>query len=84
MQAITKEEAERLLAEEEGLLDAMLGRDRTQSYSQKQRSIVTSYEIGLHDGQALMGLQRRGESRRSLLDSGGKRRTSFLENQQIG
>ena len=71
-QASTKEEAERLLAEEEGLLDAMLGRDRTEIYGQNQRSsIATSYEIGLRDGQALMGLQRWSDRRQSISNLGG-------------
>ena len=84
MQAITKEEAERFLAEEEGLLDALLGRDRTEIYSRNRCSIVTSYEIGLRDGQALMGLQRWSEARRSISNIGGGRATSFPENQRIG
>ena len=85
MQTITKEEAERFLAEEEGLLDAMLGRDRTEIYSQNQRSsIATSYEIGLRDGQALMGLQRWSDRRQSISNIGGGRAISFLENQRIG
>ena len=84
MQAITKEEAERFLAEEEGLLDAMRGRDRTEIFSQNQCSIVRSYEIGLYDGQALMGLQRWSDTRQSISNDGGRRATSFLENQRIG
>jgi hypothetical protein len=82
--AITKEEEEEFLAEEEGLLDAMLGRDRTEIYSQKRDFIVTSYERGLHDGEALMRLQRWSDSRRSISGDGRKLATSFLENQQIG
>jgi hypothetical protein len=83
-QALTKEEAERYLAEEEGLLDAMFGRDRTEIYSQNQRSIVTSYEIGLHDGQALMGLQRWIDTRQSVSHDEGGWITSPPENQRIG
>ena len=84
VQAITKEEADRFLAEEEGLLDALLGRDRTDLYSQHQRSIVTSYEIGLHDGQALMGLQRWSDTQEAISTNGGGRAMSFPEHQQIG
>ena len=84
VQAITKGEADRFLAEEEGLLDAMLGRDRTELYSQHQRSIVTSYEIGLHDGQALMGLQRWIDTQVAISTNGGERAMSFPEHQQIG
>jgi hypothetical protein len=83
MQAITKEEAERFLAEEEGLLDAQLGRDRTETYSQNRPSIVTSYELGLRDGQALMGLQKWNDTRQSISIIGGARATSFPENQRI-
>lgn len=84
MRAITKEEAERFLAEEEGLLDAQLGRDRTDIYSQNRPYIVTSYELGLRDGQALMGLQRWNDTRQSISRTGGDQRTAFPENQQIG
>jgi hypothetical protein len=83
-QAITKEEAERFLAEEEGLLDAQLGRDRTEIYSQNQPSIVTSYELGLRDGQALIGLQRWNDTRRAISNTEGERATSFPHNQRIG
>ncbi len=65
-QALTKDEAERFLAEEEGLLDAMLGRNRVDMYDQNQDSRGASYEIGLHDGLALMGLQRWSETRQSI------------------
>lgn len=64
-QALTKDEAERFLAEEEGLLDAMLGRNREDMYDQNQGSRRSSYEIGLHDGLALMGLERWSKTQQS-------------------
>lgn len=76
-QAITREEAERFLAEEEGLLDAMLGRNRTDMYSQDQRSRRESYETGLHDGQALMCLQQWNDTRQLMATDGGARATSL-------
>lgn len=62
-QALTKDEAERFLAEEEGLLDAMFGLDRKDMYALDQGSRRASYETGLHDGRALMGLQRWSDTR---------------------
>ena len=76
-QALTKDEAERFLAEEEGLLDAMLGQNRNDLYSQDQRSRRASYEIGFHDGQALMGLQRWNDTRQSISNEIGVRATSL-------
>jgi len=70
-EAITKEEAERYLAEEEGLIDAMLGRNRLDMYGQRQQSRRASYELGLLDGQALMGLQRLSDTRQSIANNGG-------------
>jgi hypothetical protein len=58
MQAKTKEEADRFLAEEEGLIDAMLGRNRLDMYGQDQQSRRESYEIGLLDGMIIMSLQQ--------------------------
>jgi hypothetical protein len=66
LMATTKEAADRFLAEEEGLLDALLGRDRMETYSQMQSSIAKSYEIGLYDGQALMRLQVWSDAQHSL------------------
>lgn len=83
MQAVTKEEADRFLAEEEGLLDAMLGRSRLNMYGQDQLARRESYEIGLHDGQALMGLQRWSSTQRSVSHHGGERATSIPENQRV-
>jgi len=83
MQAVTKEEADRFLAEEEGLLDAMLGRSRLNMYGQDQLARRESYEIGLHDGQALMGLQRWSSTQRSISRHGGDRATSIPENQRV-
>jgi hypothetical protein len=83
MQALTNEEADRFLAEEEGLLDAMLGRERTDKYGPDQQSRRESYQIGLHDGQALMGLQRWSDARQSISNSRGGRATFFPENQRM-
>ena len=66
-QVLRKEEAERLLAEEEGLLDALLGRERTDKYGPDQQSRRESYEMGLLEGRVLMGLQRGSNRRQSLL-----------------
>ena len=76
-QAVTKDEAERFLAEEEGLLDAMLGRNRKDMYSHDRLSRRESYETGLHDGQALMGLQQWNDTRQSMANDGGARAASF-------
>jgi hypothetical protein len=62
-----KEEADRIPAEEHGLLDAVLGRNRWEMYNQDQRSRRESYEIGLLDGKILLGLQEWSDGRRSLL-----------------
>lgn len=68
-QANTKEEADRLLAEEEGLLDAILGRNRLQMYCQDHKARRESYELGLLDGQILMGLQRWRDRRQLILNN---------------
>lgn len=69
VQAITKEDAAIYLAEEEGLLDAILGRNRAERYGQDQRARRTSYETGLLDGRALLGLQRWNDTRQSLANN---------------
>ena len=65
-QALTKDEADRFLAEEEGLLDAMFGLDRKYMYALARGAQRASYETGLHDGQALMGLQRWSDTRQVI------------------
>ena len=70
-EALTTEEAERYLAEEEGLIDAMLGRNRLERYGQGGKLRRESYELGLQDGQALMGLQRWSDLRQSIATNGG-------------
>src|SRR5262245_11309831 len=67
--ANTKEEADKFLAEEEGLLDAMLGRNRRDMYGHDQQARRESYEIGLLDGQMLMGLQQWSYRKQSILDN---------------
>jgi len=76
-QAATKDEVERFLAEEEGLLDAMLGRNRKDMYSHDRPSRRESYETGLRDGQALMGLQRWNDTRQLMANDGATRATSL-------
>src|SRR5215470_5373185 len=65
--ANTKEEADKFLAEEEGLLDAMLGRNRLDTYGHDHQARRESYEIGLLDGQMLMGLHQWSYGKRSFL-----------------
>lgn len=67
VRAQTKEEADTILAEEHGLLDAVLGRNRLEMYNQDQQSRRESYEIGLLDGQILLSLQEWSDGRLSLL-----------------
>lgn len=67
MQAKTKEEADRFLAEEVGLIDAMPGRNRLEMYGQHQQSLREHYEMGLFDGKILMSLQYGTRERPSIL-----------------
>ena len=67
--ANTKEEADKFLAEEEGLLDAMLGRNRLDTYGDDHQARRKSYEIGLLDGQILMGLFQSSYGEQSFLDN---------------
>lgn len=67
MQATTQEEADRFLAEEEGLIDAMLGRNRLEMYGQHQQSLREHYEMGLLDGQIMMSRQYGTRERPSIL-----------------
>ena len=67
MRAKTEEEAGRLLAEEEGLIDAVLDRDRLEMYGPDQPTRRESYEIGFLDGIVIMSLQLRNPARSSLV-----------------
>ena len=67
--ANTKEEADKFLAEEEGLLDAMLGRNRLDTYGHDHQARRKSYEIGLLDGQILMGLFQSSYGEQSFLNN---------------
>lgn len=67
MQAKTKEEADRFLAEEQGLIDALLGRNRVEMDGQDQQSRRESYEIGFFDGLIIMSLQQWNLKRPSIL-----------------
>lgn len=51
----TREAKEGWLAEEEGLRDAMLGRDRSALIRVCYPSQVRRYQLGFEDGQALLG-----------------------------
>lgn len=68
---MTQEEAERYLAEEQGLLDAMQGTDRTEIYGNAPQFWKACYETGLHDGRALLGLQRWSEAHRLRMHNSG-------------
>ena len=54
---VTPDEREGWWAEEAGLMDALLGRDRTAFMKAGHRSQFTRYLCGLHDGQTLLRLQ---------------------------
>ena len=54
--AVMQHEEEGWQAEEAGLIDALLGRDRTESRRNSHLSSLERYELGLQDGQALMRL----------------------------
>lgn len=68
-EAMTQEDAERYLAEEHGLLDAMHGTDRTEIYRNGPQFWKECYETGLHDGRALLGLQRWSEAHPLRMDN---------------
>ena len=55
--SVTRDERAGWRAEEVGLSDALLGRDRTARMREGHRSQFTRYEWGLEDGQALLCLQ---------------------------
>jgi hypothetical protein len=69
---MTREEAERYLAEEQGLIDALLGRNRTEMYGHEPQFRREGYETGLSDGLALLGLQRWSEMRRLSVGNTGR------------
>lgn len=56
--AVTREEEEGWQAEEAGLTDALLGRDRTEIRRNCHPSLLERYQLGLQDGQALMRLHQ--------------------------
>jgi len=55
---VTRDEEEGWYAEEAGLIDALLGRDRT---AFTHPSLLQRYKIGLQDGQALLRFQRNNQ-----------------------
>jgi hypothetical protein len=65
--AIAEGELERFRAEEEGLLDAMLGRNRSEMYGQDEEWLRESYRKGLQEGLMLMGQNRRSGTIQSIL-----------------
>ena len=54
--AYSRAELEGWLAEEEGLRDALLNRDRTYQYQYSPPVVLERYAMGLKDGQALTRL----------------------------
>jgi hypothetical protein len=54
--AVIRNEEEGWYAEEAGLIDALLGRDRTPT---THPSLLERYKLGLEDGQALLRLPQR-------------------------
>ena len=52
--AVTRDEEEGWQAEEAGLIDALLGRDRTAIKRTSHPSSLERYKLGLQDGQVLM------------------------------
>jgi hypothetical protein len=57
-QARTQSELEGWRAEEEGLQDAILGRDRTSQYRYSPPGVFRRYAMGLRDGRSLILLAR--------------------------
>ena len=62
----SREEKEGWLAEEEGLRDALLGRERTGLIRVCYPSQVERYRLGFHDGHALLFLSPSGTLRRHM------------------
>ncbi|HEX9137345.1 MAG TPA: hypothetical protein VF905_10440 [Nitrospirota bacterium] len=58
MHAPNQAESERLRAEEEGLLDALLYRDHTDEYQYSPPGMLERYAMGLEDGRALIRLAK--------------------------
>jgi len=54
--AVTRDEEEGWLAEAVGLIDALFGFDRSESWRNSHPSLVERYELGLADGETLMNL----------------------------
>ena len=54
---VSRDEREGWWAEEAGLTDALIGRDRTAFMKARHQCHVRRYLCGLHDGQALLCLQ---------------------------
>jgi len=52
--AVTRDEEEGWQAEEAGLIDALLGRDRTEMRKTSHPSLLERYRLGLQDGRVLM------------------------------
>ena len=54
-QSSSQEEEDGWLAEQEGLRDALLGRDRSGLIGRCQPSQLERYQLGFEDGQTLLG-----------------------------
>ena len=54
LHSLTREERAGWRAEDDGLMDALFGRNRTTSMSENHRSQLTRYQCGLEDGIALL------------------------------
>lgn len=57
LETVTQDEREGWWAEGAGLMDALLGRDRTAFMKAGHPAQFTRYLCGLHDGQAILCLQ---------------------------
>ena len=56
--AVTWDEEGAWKAEEAGLIDAFLGRDRPETGETYEPGMLARYELGLRDGQALLRIQK--------------------------
>jgi hypothetical protein len=59
-QARGERESEEWRAEEDGLQDALLNRDQSNQYRYSPPGIFKRYEMGLHDGRALLRIRAVG------------------------
>jgi hypothetical protein len=69
MRATERDDKEGWLAEEEGLRDSLLNRDRADLIRLCYPSQVERYRLGFHDGQALLRLPPNSSLRREMVDA---------------